>query len=175
MTVNKQRLVYFIQRGTDGPIKIGSTLNLEGRLVQLQSSNAEKLHVLATSQGGRRLERELHKRFAKNRLVGEWFSAHEELFRFISLELPTLSVEIEKKGRYDELLDDAAFGKVKNAVERAEGNITVAAELLGLSRSHTSKLVAWSGLNELARQLRIASGAPARGRPPTWGRSPSKK
>lgn len=69
--------VYFIQRGGDGPIKIGFSKNPTARLAQLQASVPEPLRLLAVEYdlwGGKSLEQRLHKRFKEHRLSGEWFS-----------------------------------------------------------------------------------------------------
>jgi transcriptional regulator with GAF, ATPase, and Fis domain len=55
---------------------------------------------------------------------------------------------------------------VRNALAQAHGNVTRAAELLGLSRKQTDRLVGKHSLREYARDLRVQSGAPAgAGRP----------
>ena len=73
--------VYFIQAGgPDGPIKIGISYEVARRLYSLQRSNPLPLKLLATVPGGARLERELHERFAAQRLHGEWFRCSDELF-----------------------------------------------------------------------------------------------
>jgi hypothetical protein len=74
-------VVYVIQAGYCGPVKIGTTSSsrLLKRLAQLQTANADRLHVLRTYVGGVGLERELHRRFAASRLAGEWFSFSDEI------------------------------------------------------------------------------------------------
>ncbi|HEY6015704.1 MAG TPA: GIY-YIG nuclease family protein [Gaiellaceae bacterium] len=76
--------VYFVQRGADGPIKVGFSATPLRRIAQLQTSSAELLHVLATVPGGPSLERELHALFAKHRLASEWFSPHPQLFLWLA-------------------------------------------------------------------------------------------
>jgi hypothetical protein len=44
------RYIYFIQAGMNGPIKIGFSDNVPNRLAALQTSNYEKLHLLASLQ-----------------------------------------------------------------------------------------------------------------------------
>jgi hypothetical protein len=67
--------VYFVQVGDDGPIKIGTAMRPQKRLMGLQGANPKKLHLRAFIQGGRREERVLHDRFADGRIRGEWFRA----------------------------------------------------------------------------------------------------
>lgn len=66
-------MVYFIQQGLDGPIKVGTADNPDGRLSQLQTAHVEKLYLRAVRRGGYELERQLHERFAAGRIRGEWF------------------------------------------------------------------------------------------------------
>lgn len=68
-------MVYFIQQGLDGPIKIGLARNPDARRDQLQTGHAEHLYLRAVRRGEADLERWLHARFAEGRLRGEWFRA----------------------------------------------------------------------------------------------------
>lgn len=67
-------LVYAVQQGPGGPVKIGHTRDLRHRLSALQNGSPVPLTVLATWPGARDLERELHQEHAEARLSGEWFS-----------------------------------------------------------------------------------------------------
>lgn len=78
-------VVYFIQRGDGGPIKIGRTAYLDKRIAALQIGCAEKLTLLAQIPATQsHTERAIHKRFRPHRQEGEWFSPVPELLRFIS-------------------------------------------------------------------------------------------
>lgn len=66
-------LVYFIQSGTNGPIKVGTTTDIDKRLFALQAGNPERLVLMATTPGGHALERELHALLARGALGREWF------------------------------------------------------------------------------------------------------
>lgn len=69
-----QSHVYCIQSTDGGPVKIGKARSVEKRLAALQTAHPYKLTVIATIQnGGREMERKLHRRFADRRLNGEWF------------------------------------------------------------------------------------------------------
>lgn len=80
-----QWLVYFIQCGAYGPIKIGVTTgNPYCRLALLQTGCPERLDLLGvifpcdpTKEG------ELHAQFAHLRIRGEWFAPAPELLKFI--------------------------------------------------------------------------------------------
>ena len=67
------RPVYFIQAGFHGPIKIGVAHDIEQRMASLQTAHWQKLRLLGTTPGGFALERDLHRKFAEQRLNGEWF------------------------------------------------------------------------------------------------------
>lgn len=67
-------MVYFIQVGESGPIKIGYTrTDPTKRLSELQTGNPYKLRLLLVLEGGFDLEHALHEKFADLRLEGEWF------------------------------------------------------------------------------------------------------
>lgn len=77
--------VYFIQRGHDGPIKIGRSVDVLARLRSLQTGCAEELRILGvTILGGAALESRLHRVFAADRMSGEWFKPSELLYDVIS-------------------------------------------------------------------------------------------
>lgn len=77
--------VYFIQEGTDGPIKIGYTAaNPKGRLAALQTGNANPLRIVTWAPGSLDDEKALHVRFGHLRMQGEWFRPAVELLTFIA-------------------------------------------------------------------------------------------
>lgn len=77
-----ERDVYFLQGVETKRIKIGVSFNVPNRMAQLVSS--EPLELLGVIKGGgEKLERELHKKFAEQRVHGEWFKPSQELFEYI--------------------------------------------------------------------------------------------
>jgi hypothetical protein len=76
-----QATVYFAQAGEGGPIKIGITSGtLKSRIAQIQNGNPAKITVRAAIFGATaKDERELHKKFSKRRMQGEWFEPCPEL------------------------------------------------------------------------------------------------
>lgn len=73
-------IVYFVQCGDGGPIKLGHTRHdINKRLAALQTANPFLLTARRTIPGSRRLESMLHKHFARDIILGEWFVATEEL------------------------------------------------------------------------------------------------
>jgi len=77
-------MVYFIQCGNDGPIKIGKSIDPVRRLQILALSAPSKLRLLATIPGSRDEESRLHRQFAEDRLYGEWFHPSPALLALIA-------------------------------------------------------------------------------------------
>ena len=76
--------VYFIQSARGVPIKIGMARDIGKRLEALQTAHPHRLLVLGViPRGGRLVERQLHERFAAQRLLGEWFECSKELMEAI--------------------------------------------------------------------------------------------
>ena len=81
--------VYFIKAG-DGAVKIGQSADVEKRLEQLRTGNHLPLSLLAKTRcasvaDALDLERELHARFARLRLEGEWFKLHTDILKAAGL------------------------------------------------------------------------------------------
>lgn len=76
--------VYFIQRGKNGPVKIGYSKDPEKRLTILQTASSARLRLLAKLRGGARVEKILHEVLDEERVFGEWFAPSPRLLRFIA-------------------------------------------------------------------------------------------
>lgn len=77
-------VVYFIQEGDSGPIKIGFTAGRVGsRLSALQSAHSRPLRIIGTIPGDCGTEIDLHFRFSGHHIRGEWFQPSDELLVFI--------------------------------------------------------------------------------------------
>lgn len=74
--------VYFIQVGTDGPIKVGISAEPFSRLKQLRTSHYEPLHLIGAVWASKQFEQAIHAAFAEARLRNEWFSPTPELIGF---------------------------------------------------------------------------------------------
>ena len=73
-------IVYFIQAGPGGPIKIGySSRSGAARLRENQTAQAETLILLAEARGTREDEAALHGQFNHRRVRGEWFENCTEI------------------------------------------------------------------------------------------------
>jgi Meiotically up-regulated gene 113 len=80
------RVIYFIQAGRYGPVKIGISKNPRKRLRALQVPNPKPLTLLGVMEGDSDTEKEVHREFRNSRIRGEWFSISPELLRFIDSE-----------------------------------------------------------------------------------------
>jgi transcriptional regulator with XRE-family HTH domain len=76
-------MIYFIQRASGGPIKIGYAKNVAKRLKVLQTGVSEELVVLGICQGERSYESALHQVYREYRISGEWFEPAPKLVAFI--------------------------------------------------------------------------------------------
>jgi len=76
-------VVYFVEAGAGGDIKIGTTRDLRSRLRTLQATNSCKLTVLATVPGDRAVENEIHRMFFEERKHYEWFKRTRRLMDLI--------------------------------------------------------------------------------------------
>lgn len=70
-------VIYFIR--SPSAVKIGMAKDANRRLMVLQTSHSDELELVATCEGGRKLEAEYHALFAEHRLRGEWFSPHPDI------------------------------------------------------------------------------------------------
>src|SRR5690348_15503607 len=77
-------MIYFIQAGEDGPIKIGQAKDVRKRMEALRTGCPHKLKLLGTIQGGLLQERALQRTFAEDRTHGEWFAPSPRLLAFVA-------------------------------------------------------------------------------------------
>lgn len=71
--------VYFIRRSIDDAVKIGVSGDLRTRLRHLTYGKHGNLTIIRTITGDANEERWLHRRFAPNRIDGEWFLFDEDM------------------------------------------------------------------------------------------------
>lgn len=78
-------LIYFIGCQENKTVKIGKSSNsaLVSRLRKLQVASSGNLRILGIIKGGAIDERELHSRFKKYHIRGEWFSLSDSISGFI--------------------------------------------------------------------------------------------
>lgn len=63
-------------------VKIGHAENIWRRLGETQTYSPDHIKVLSIIEGGESLERELHRRFERYRVRGEWFKLSPEIKKF---------------------------------------------------------------------------------------------
>lgn len=78
-------MIYFIQAGERGPIKIGYTSHdLAGRFIKMQTDNYQQLTVLGVIPDGTfSEENELHRIFVSECIRGEWFHNSRRLMGYV--------------------------------------------------------------------------------------------
>jgi len=76
-------MIYFIQYGEVGAIKIGFTHDIDNRMKQLQTASPEKLYLLYAMEGVYGDETKLHNKFKEFRKNGEWFRPADCIFNHI--------------------------------------------------------------------------------------------
>jgi len=93
-------MVYFIQQGEDGPIKIGTANDPKKRLTELQTGNPSRLYLLGTVRGSTEREHHLHKRMKEHqtREGGEWFDPTGEVFTVIEEARENDEVDFDRLG-----------------------------------------------------------------------------
>jgi hypothetical protein len=110
---SEEPLLYFIQSGDSGPIKIGVSKNIASRLNQLQTGHPEKLTVIGICKGGYFEEKRLHSVFAAFRRKGEWFTPHKKILEYVwdnsLIRSESVSVQLRdvKGGRPKQKRDDS--------------------------------------------------------------------
>ena len=97
-------MIYFIQCGDNGPIKIGYTNNdVQTRMNQLQTGCPNKFRLLWVYTDNYYTESQIHEMFTHERIRGEWFRPSTELLDFIKCELVNHYEIITKNGRTIEI------------------------------------------------------------------------
>ena len=91
-------MVYFVQAGDGGPIKIGYSHDPLSRMRTLQTAQRERLRLLGTIAGGRAKEREVHAYFANLHAHGEWFRFSQEIIDYAEYggPIPAIPEELRK-------------------------------------------------------------------------------
>lgn len=104
--------IYFIRCPETGNIRVGfSETSPGGRYRTHNSGSPVTLEKFGLMHGSRRIERELHLRFARHLVKGEWFRSNASLLEFIR----------EKAKDWNELLEqDRAMEKARMAEESAQ-------------------------------------------------------
>ena len=84
-------MIYFIQEGKDGSIKIGFTKNdVRKRLSNLQSGSCRELRLLCVIDGDCQKEQRIHNTFYSIKDRGEWFYPYPHLTEYIKSLISSL-------------------------------------------------------------------------------------
>lgn len=83
-SIKRDGIVYFLQGEKGGPIKIGRSQNAKERFDRLQTGSNVRLSLIRWLPSVPGAEAALHKRFATERLHGEWFRPSGRLRRFMA-------------------------------------------------------------------------------------------
>lgn len=87
-------VVYFLQSGEGGPIKIGhTTCNVYSRVTALQQASPYELRWIGYFPGIRADETAAHRKLAKSNLRNEWFHPTPEVLAFIKEKCPNFVEE----------------------------------------------------------------------------------
>ena len=70
-------MIYFIKCGDF--VKIGYSSNVTKRMNVLQTASPRKLYLLSSFYGTRKDEKQIHRKFKKERQRGEWFNLTNEI------------------------------------------------------------------------------------------------
>lgn len=74
----------YFARGERGPLKIGTSANVPGRLETLGTRETGPLELLAQLPGEYSIERTFHRAFAPERVRGEWFQPSERVLATVA-------------------------------------------------------------------------------------------
>ncbi len=96
-------MIYFIRMGSNGPIKIGFSVEPKRRLRQLQTASPTRLLLLAVVPGELTDELAIHRRLRRYRGEGEWFENGAEVLSLLA-ELEDVEYEV---------LDDRAYAVLR--------------------------------------------------------------
>ncbi|TFC59444.1 MULTISPECIES: GIY-YIG nuclease family protein [unclassified Cryobacterium] len=81
---NHPPVVYYLMSQFGGVVKIGTTVNLAGRMRRMERAQpAMKANVIVTEPGAELMEAYRHREFRNFRQVGDWFWLTPELIAHI--------------------------------------------------------------------------------------------
>jgi hypothetical protein len=96
--------VYFMLDKTAGSVKIGTSVDPKKRQKALQTGSTEPLILLGTIEGGRHVERDLHKRFHEYRIRGEWFKwieISQSVYELLGKSMVVQTNRVYHKGEFE--------------------------------------------------------------------------
>jgi len=130
-------MIYFIQAGSLGPIKIGRTNNgAKEKLKELQVGCPEKLYLVGTIEGNKTREGQLHYKFKKYQIRGEWYEPKAELTAYIyknANKIQLISDETFTGIDLDAEMIKTERKYLKDALDVVLGNKRLASKMLNIS------------------------------------------
>lgn len=93
MITGAMRIYFMKPVGMDGPIKIGCSRNLDGRLQHLARWSPFPLEFIGSVKGDIVFERAIHRRFAADLVHSEWFRPSPELSEFMAKALSVQRID----------------------------------------------------------------------------------
>lgn len=129
-------MIYFIWDSGTNAIKIGVSNFPVARLGELQIGNPNVLFLLRVAEGDEATESALHKRFADDLIMGEWFRPSQGLMRFIrEASAPSPVVEAESRSARGLVAVNWLIERFREAREWPSQSLLSLASEAGISRN----------------------------------------
>jgi hypothetical protein len=157
------RQVFFIRR-TDGLIKVGCAVDVSAQAKRFEAV-VGTVDIVAGVPGEKTLKKSIETMFSDLRTPGGWFRPEKRLLDYIEHLEAELAATDDDEFAVKAAQEAAQAVEWKTALDDAGGNISRAAEALGVSKREGMRRTADLGLTEYATKLRVARGVKPTGRP----------
>ena len=107
----KEEYIYFIQQGDDGPIKIGYSTDVTERIRRMRTCSPYEIYIRLVISGNLDFEKNIHKKFKKYKMRGEWFQNTKEIREYIKSLGGVLSIDNKGDSIYPEFGDKVVIIK----------------------------------------------------------------
>ena len=135
--------VYIIQSLDSGYVKIGYSHDVHGRVRSLENASGTALVVLRMIDGGRPVEKWMHKRFSHlRRRIGEWFDFHADMLSVVPPDV------VPRVAKYVSRRD------VKLTIKERLNGLEAQGDEIGLSATQVLMMLV-SGMTEAEAKLSI--------------------
>ena len=137
-------MIYFIQNGLAGSIKIGYTNTyVSKRLKSLQTTSSKRLFIMGCIKGDMKMEKQIHEHLQSHKLEGEWFKPSIFVLNYIHTELGLKLINHNNDSSKDKLLKSNNNNKILSAFEKASKVVLIER----LTHFHGNKLRTANSLN----------------------------
>lgn len=157
-------MIYFLQAGDNGPIKIGYVTSVD-QIKSWQEGSPVPLKLLATLEGTLEVEAYLHSKFLRFRQHGKWFKGSQEILNFVQNSHLPYSL-LEDKPNVN---DKVTFNKLNQLLLKIKYQSQIGVEWqdiareLGMSTEKLHKLrtegfyggLPWEQIQRLAKLLNM--------------------